>query len=50
MVNEITQSLNVVKKNTSLLEEIVQKQQTIKNSVNNIFTSLNEFIELNIPL
>lgn len=42
MVNEITQSLNVVKKNTSLLEEIVQKQQTIKNSVNNIFTSLNE--------
>ena len=43
-MEEITQTLNVVKK-TSLLEEIIQNQQIIKNSVNNILRSLNELNE-----
>lgn len=39
---EITQALDVFKKNTSLIDEIVQNQQIIKNSINNILTSLDK--------
>lgn len=39
---EIAQALDVVKKNTSLIDEIVQNQQIIKNSINNILTSLDK--------
>lgn len=41
-MEEITQILNDIKKNTERLEEIAQNQQTILNNVKNILSGLNE--------